>query len=51
MHMVTEDAEGNQTKVKWGFNGKMPYPMNLMLLAMDMDGMLKRSSGWFNSRD
>ena len=39
-YMVTEDAGSNQTKVKWGFNGKMPYPMNLMLLCMNMDKML-----------
>ena len=28
------------TKVKWGFYGKIKYPMNLMLLFMDMDKML-----------
>jgi hypothetical protein len=28
--MSTEEAPGNQTKVKWGFSGHMPYPMNLM---------------------
>ncbi len=28
------------TNVKWGFYGKMKYPMNLMLLLMDMDAML-----------
>jgi uncharacterized protein YndB with AHSA1/START domain len=39
-YMTTEDAGNNQTKVKWGFNGKMKYPMNLMLLCMDMDKML-----------
>ena len=39
-YMTTEDTAGNQTKVKWGFNGKMPYPMNLMLLCMNMDKML-----------
>jgi hypothetical protein len=30
-YMSTEDA-GSGTKVKWGFNGKMPYPMNFMLV-------------------
>ena len=39
-YMSTEAAGENQTKVKWGFNGKMPYPMNLMLLCMNMDNML-----------
>ncbi|MFA5330617.1 MAG: SRPBCC family protein [Prolixibacteraceae bacterium] len=28
------------TSVKWGFNGKMKYPMNLMMLFMDMEKML-----------
>lgn len=28
------------TTVKWGFFGKMKYPMNLMLLTMDMEKML-----------
>lgn len=28
------------TSVKWGIFGKMPYPMNLMLLVMDMDAAL-----------
>lgn len=35
---MTMDAVGeNQTKVKWGFTGSMPRPMNLMLVVMDMD--------------
>jgi hypothetical protein len=28
------------SKVKWGFFGKIKYPMNFMLLLMDMDAML-----------
>jgi uncharacterized membrane protein len=28
------------TSVKWGFFGEMKYPMNLMLLTMDMEKML-----------
>ena len=39
-YMTTESLDSSQTKVKWGFNGKMPYPMNLMCLFMDMDAML-----------
>lgn len=39
-YMTTETAGTDQTKVKWGFNGKMNYPMNLMLLFMNMDKML-----------
>jgi hypothetical protein len=38
--METEAVTETQTKVKWGFNGKMPYPFNFMLLVMDMDEML-----------
>lgn len=36
-YLITEDAGPTQTRVKWGFTGSMPRPMNLMLLAMDMN--------------
>mgnify|MGYP000934290549 CR=1 FL=1 len=36
-YMITESVDANQTKVKWGFTGTMPYPMNVMLLFMDME--------------
>lgn len=39
-YMTTETIAENQTKVKWGFEGKMNYPMNFMLLFMDMEKML-----------
>ncbi|GIZ08294.1 SRPBCC family protein [Flavobacterium sp. UMI-01] len=39
-YFTTEKITPNSTKVKWGFNGKMPYPMNLMLPIMNMDKML-----------
>jgi len=35
--MTTEALSQDQTKVKWRFDGKMPYPMNVMLLFMNMD--------------
>lgn len=38
--MVTESMNDSTTLVKWGFNGKMNYPMNIMLLFMDMEEML-----------
>ncbi|KAF2327186.1 SRPBCC family protein [Flavobacterium daemonense] len=38
--MSTESVSGNQTKVKWGINGVMPYPMNIMLPMMKMDQMI-----------
>lgn len=39
-YMTTKTIAENQTKVKWGFEGKMNYPMNFMLLFMDMEKML-----------
>ena len=39
-YMITEAIDSTQTKVKWGFFGKSPYPMNLMCLFMDMDKMV-----------
>lgn len=39
-YMVTESISETQTRVKWGFNGRMNYPMNLMLVLMNMDEML-----------
>lgn len=36
-YMILEPAGENQTKVKWGFSGSMPRPMNMILLVMDMD--------------
>ncbi|OYU96035.1 MAG: polyketide cyclase [Bacteroidetes bacterium B1(2017)] len=38
--MSTTSVNDSTTLVKWGFDGKMDYPMNIMLLAMDMDKML-----------
>ncbi|WP_374172902.1 SRPBCC family protein [Flavobacterium tructae] len=38
--MSTETAPGNQTKVKWGISGIIPYPMNIMLPMMKMDQMI-----------
>ena len=36
-YLITDAVGENQTKVKWGFKGAFPYPMNLMGLFMDMD--------------
>jgi uncharacterized protein YndB with AHSA1/START domain len=33
-HMSTEAVGGTQTKVKWGFAGRSPYPWNFMNLFM-----------------
>lgn len=39
-YMTTETLDENQTLVKWGFNGHMDYPMNLMLVFMDIEKMI-----------
>ncbi len=39
-YMTTENIAEQQTLVKWGFNGHMNYPSNLMLLFMDFDKMI-----------
>lgn len=38
--MTTSALGENQTRVSWAFHSKMPYPMNIMQLFMDMDKML-----------
>lgn len=38
-YYITTD-DGPNTKVKWGFHGKTPYPFNVMLLMMNMDQMI-----------
>lgn len=37
VYMTFEDSGPNQTKVKWGFSGSMPRPMNIFLLFVDMN--------------
>lgn len=39
-YMTTETLTDGQTKVVWGFSGKMPYPFNLMLLFINMEKMI-----------
>jgi hypothetical protein len=39
-YMTFEAVSDSSTQVKWGFDGKMVYPMNIMLLFMDFDAML-----------
>ena len=39
-YMTTESESETSTKVNWGCNGKMNYPMNLFLLVIDMDAMI-----------
>lgn len=39
-YMVFDSIDSSRTKLRWGFNGEMVYPMNLMLLFMNMEGEL-----------
>ncbi|MEP6596309.1 MAG: SRPBCC family protein [Ginsengibacter sp.] len=39
-YITTESISENQTKVRWGFNSQMPYPMNIMRLFMNIEKML-----------
>lgn len=39
-YMIFDGIDSSSVKVIWGFNGKMDYPMNLMLLFMDMEGII-----------
>ncbi len=39
-YMTTERISDDQTLVKWGFSGNMKYPMNLMLLFMNLEKMI-----------
>ncbi|MFP5041968.1 SRPBCC family protein [Parasediminibacterium sp. JCM 36343] len=38
--ITTIALDSTKTKVTWGFQSKMNYPMNLMLLFMDMEKMI-----------
>lgn len=38
--MSTEAVGTNQTRVQWGFDGHLDYPMNLMFLFLDFETMI-----------
>jgi hypothetical protein len=44
-YMTTQSVSPNETFVKWGFDSKMKYPMNLMLLFMNMEKMIGNDLG------
>lgn len=44
-YMTTEEVDSTSTKVKWGFTGKFPYPMNIMQLFIDMDKEVGKDLG------
>jgi len=39
-YMRIQTSHDNKTKVVWGMSGTMPYPMNLMMLFMNLEKML-----------
>lgn len=39
-YMTVDAVTPSETKVRWGFHSSMKYPMNIMLLFMDMDNMI-----------
>ncbi len=39
-YMEVDRLSADSTRVTWGFEGDMPYPMNIMLLFMDMEKQL-----------
>mgnify|MGYP000904075686 CR=1 FL=1 len=39
-YFTFENLSAMQTKVKWGMNGKMAYPLNFMRLFFDMEEMI-----------
>jgi hypothetical protein len=39
-YITTEAINDSTTKVTWGFDGHSPYPLNIMLLFMNMEDMI-----------
>jgi len=39
-YLVTKEIDSNTTKVIWGFNGHLKYPLNLMMVFMDFDNII-----------
>lgn len=44
-YLTLEPLNENQTKVKWGFTGSMPRPLNLIMVVMDMDKEVGKDFG------
>ncbi|MGS0689844.1 SRPBCC family protein [Shewanella sp. 0m-4] len=40
-YIETQAISADQTRVIWGFDGQLAYPMNLMFLFMDFEGMIE----------
>ncbi|HLP53491.1 MAG TPA: SRPBCC family protein [Fluviicola sp.] len=41
-YMTTTPVSENETRVAWGFNSRMNYPMNILLVAMSMEKVLAK---------
>jgi hypothetical protein len=41
-YIATDRINDSTTRVRWGFSGKMNYPMNAMLLFINIPEMLKK---------
>lgn len=39
-YMTTAALSAGQTRVSWNFSRQLPYPVNLMLLFVDVEGMI-----------
>ena len=39
-YMIFDSIDSSKSIIRWGFDGEMDYPMNLMLLFVDMEGEL-----------
>lgn len=37
VYFTTESVAENQTRLKWGMHGKTPFPMNILLLFMNIE--------------
>ena len=44
-YMITEAVSAAETKVRWGFDGRMDYPFNLMLLTSSFQNTMKKDFG------
>jgi len=52
-YMIFNSVDSNTTSVQWAFDGEMPYPMNLMLLFVNMEEELGKdlSGGLTNLKE
>jgi hypothetical protein len=41
-YIATDKIDNSKTRIRWGFSGRMNYPMNAMLLFINIPEMLKK---------